>query len=651
MHPFTPSFSSALLAIGLGSSPVLAERPPQEAIGAFDREVAVPVGMHRAMFLSDGSVVVLENGVSAEHGLTLPPTDPAPPSMAETPWCSLIRSEGATAGASELRVVVENASGRPYSVGIPTQGLDPLQGVVRVLPRDATPHEGGFLFLERDAHRVRAINLDGTERFRIGGKGRAPGQFNYPADMALDSQGRLFVVDTDNHRIQRFGPDGAFQLEWGARGAFPGLLAAPTSIDIEQDRIYVTEELNHRVSVYDTEGRYLYQWGMHAVVPRQGEGRIHYPQSVDVSADGTRAVVAEPFERRVQFFTLYPGGLEEARQKTLPSKQDIRSHFGPYIAGSDDLLAMWEPESGAIAVFDLTTETGINITVFTNHGSGWDDLGRLGALHLDADRQELIVSDVVNDRLQLWRLDRDRSEAIKYDPFMARLTSAVGLDTVRERLQVLDPTRTWAVPRIVAFARADVPEAPLLAADEANGVVLALDDRFIPVAVGAGCRAPVELVADGAEVRLLDRDDEGRLLLHPLDPRGAAMGAARALDFSEPSQGAALLDGVLYVGNQASDRIEVFARPLDSASTAKPLRATRQWGETGELDGQFYAPAGVLALDDERIVVVDQGNHRAQIFAPDGSWLSTFSLSSGYTVPRPPPTPTEDSVEQKGAQP
>ena len=345
--------------------------------------------------------------------------------------------------------------------------------------------------------------------------------------------------------------------------------------------------------------------------------------------------------------------LEEARQKTLPSKQDIRSHFGPYIAGSDDLLAMWEPESGAIAVFDLTTETGINITVFTNHGSGWDDLGRLGALHLDADRQELIVSDVVNDRLQMWRLDRDRSESIKYDPFMARLTSAVGLDTVRDRLEALDPTRPWVVPRIVAFTRADAPDAPLLAADEANGVVLALDDRFNPVAVGAGCRAPVELVADGTDVRLLNRDVEGLLQSQPLDPRGAAVGSSTVLDFPEESRGATLLDGVLYVGNHASDRIEVFGRPSDATSSAQPVRPSRQWGETGELDGQFYAPAGLLALDDERIVVVDQGNHRAQIFAPDGSWLSTFSLSSGYTVPRPPPTPTpaDGSVEQKGTQP
>ena len=30
----------------------------------------------------------------------------------------------------------------------------------------------------------------------------------------------------------------------------------------------------------------------------------------------------------------------------------MSSHFGRYLTGDDDLLAMWEPESGAVAVFD-----------------------------------------------------------------------------------------------------------------------------------------------------------------------------------------------------------------------------------------------------------------------------------------------------------
>ncbi|MEE2681855.1 MAG: NHL repeat-containing protein [Planctomycetota bacterium] len=616
------------------------------AVGAFAHQVEVPAGMERASFLPNGAVRVAPSGVGSGRTLIVPPLDPEQPIVEERPICTLLLDDPVSDDRVPLRIQIENVLDRPYTVEIPGGALEPLEDPVRILPLDASPHRKGFLVLERGAHRLRAIGVDGRERFRIGGKGAGPGQFNFPSDVALDAEGRIFVVDTDNHRIQRFHPDGAFDREWGGRGAFPGLLAAPSSIDIEGDRLYVTEELNHRVSVFDLNGRFLYPWGMHAVVPRQGEGRIHYPRSIDVSADGTRAVVCEPFERRIQYFTRFPGGMEEARRQAMPSKQDVSSHFGRYLAGDDDLLAMWEPESGAVAVFDMTTDTGINITVFTNHGSGWDDLARMGALHLDSDRQEFVVSDVVNDRLQLWRLDRDREASIKYDPFMARLTSAVELDALRADLASIAPDRSWVVPRIVSFTRSEAPDAPLLAADEANGVVLALDDRFRPVAVGVDCATPLELLADGEDVRLLERDDQARLRLLPLDERGSALdGEGTILEFNDATRGAALLDGVLFLGNQSGDRIDVFDRSL--ASSEGSAGSDRQWGQTGELDGQFYAPAGVAALDGERIVVVDQGNHRAQIFAADGSWLSTFSLSSGYTVPRNPPqveAPAEDGA-------
>ena len=58
------------------------------------------------------------------------------------------------------------------------------------------------------------------------------------------------------------------------------------------------------------------------------------------------------------------------------------------------------------------------------------------------------------------------------------------------------------------------------------------------------------------------------------------------------------------------------------------------WGVIGDADGRFHAPSALGVIQGDRLVVVDQGNHRAQIFTPDGQWLSTFSLSSGYTTPR-----------------
>ncbi len=66
--------------------------------------------------------------------------------------------------------------------------------------------------------------------------------------------------------------------------------------------------------------------------------------------------------------------------------------------------------------------------------------------------------------------------------------------------------------------------------------------------------------------------------------------------------------------------------------TGEPIAS---WGGPGTDPGCFNIPHNVCMHPSlDRIVVVDQGNHRAQIFAPDGTWRSTFSLSNGYTVPR-----------------
>ncbi len=38
----------------------------------------------------------------------------------------------------------------------------------------------------------------------FGGEGWGPGWFNYPKDICVDTQGRLFVADAFNKRVQIF---------------------------------------------------------------------------------------------------------------------------------------------------------------------------------------------------------------------------------------------------------------------------------------------------------------------------------------------------------------------------------------------------------------------------------------------------------------
>ena len=66
-------------------------------------------------------------------------------------------------------------------------------------------------------------------------------------------------------------------------------------------------------------------------------------------------------------------------------------------------------------------------------------------------------------------------------------------------------------------------------------------------------------------------------------------------------------------------------------------RFIKQWGETGEADGQFRDPHA-LAMDSQgRLFVGDRGNSRIQIFDQDGNHLATwkqFGRPSGLFIDR-----------------
>ena len=91
----------------------------------------------------------------------------------------------------------------------------------------------------------------------MGRPGTGNGEFNRPADVAVDSVGNVYVADRDNNRVQRFDSKGNFLGRWGANGGDgtagegPGEFFTPTSIAVDGDRdIYVLDVLNSRVQKF-----------------------------------------------------------------------------------------------------------------------------------------------------------------------------------------------------------------------------------------------------------------------------------------------------------------------------------------------------------------------------------------------------------------
>jgi len=66
---------------------------------------------------------------------------------------------------------------------------------------------------------------------------------------------------------------------------------------------------------------------------------------------------------------------------------------------------------------------------------------------------------------------------------------------------------------------------------------------------------------------------------------------------------------------RTTDRISVY----DSAG-----KLLRQWGRTGNEDGEFDCPGGLALSTNGRVFVADQTNRRVQVFAGDGTFLAKW---------------------------
>jgi len=117
-------------------------------------------------------------------------------------------------------------------------------------------------------HTVRKFTTDGTLLMTIGtpGKGSAANSglpFNRPTQVAVDSRnGDLFVSDGySNARVHRYSADGDLLASWGESGTGPGEFNTVHNVAIDSDGwVYVADRENHRVQVFSSDGKYETQW-------------------------------------------------------------------------------------------------------------------------------------------------------------------------------------------------------------------------------------------------------------------------------------------------------------------------------------------------------------------------------------------------------
>ncbi|MCF6364771.1 MAG: 6-bladed beta-propeller [Bacteroidales bacterium] len=157
--------------------------------------------------------------------------------------------------------------------------------------------------VETAAHRISAYNKQGELIRKIGKRGGAPGEFNYPTFIWIDKLGIIYVVDSLNFRIQIFDKTGKLISVFGKHGDGSGFFARPKGIAVDSEgNIYVADALFHVIQIFDKKGGFLYSFGSQG----RGDNQLWMPAGIFIDKNDI-IYVADSYNSRIQIFKFIKG--------------------------------------------------------------------------------------------------------------------------------------------------------------------------------------------------------------------------------------------------------------------------------------------------------------------------------------------------------
>ncbi|MFO0839550.1 MAG: NHL repeat-containing protein [Phycisphaerae bacterium] len=465
--------------------------------------------------------------------------------------------------------------------------------------------------------RVQVITLDGKP-IRSYGALAGGGTLRAPTGVTVATDGGAFVVDANTPRVFHFDAGGKLAGAWGEYGVLPAFLGTPLAVGPLGDQLLLTDVNNHRVQVFDASGKVLYDWGVHAIEPMQGKGRVHYPNFAAAAPSGRFVVVCEAWEGRCQVFGRVTGPEDDLSYLRVGMEQ-AAAHYGERVSASGVFMAMTEPETHQVQIFNTTQPTPINITTLGGYGEKFGQFVHPCDVDLDAKAGSLWVIDSGNRRLVLYRLKLDPQAEIGYSLMLTKLVKSIPFDVLTRR--VMPGKLEWPV-QLDAIQRG--PDGRLYAVDSRNAVVLMFGEKMEIERVIAGpggepgkFRRPVD-VAISSKGRIVVADaDAQRVDVFDSIGRHTAGWSVRGEDepTSEPFGVGISKEDTIYVTDRGLHRVTAY----DLAG-----KQLARWGKAGLGAAEFRRPAGVVCDDRGRVLVIDFGNHRAQYFDASGKFLDVF---------------------------
>ena len=487
-------------------------------------------------------------------------------------------------------------------------------------PTGLALHEDRLAVCDTGNRRVQVFSITGEALAVLAPAGDKA--FQRPVDVAFDRDGRLIVADADLHRVLVFDAEGREVTRFGNLGWFPGLFYEISGVSTLGDRIAVSDAENHRVQIYTPSGDYESKWGLHAIRPREGKGKLHYPAHLAHAPSGRFAALAEPLDDRVQIFgegeELVEGGDVFRQSSAQPSP-----HYGFRLAASQNWMTILEPETDQISVYDIQLEQPRRLAKIGGYGKRMGLLDRPSGLDLDGESLTLLVSELGKARLQLIELRIDRNAEVVQNLEMAKYVKAFDLERLGKQLG--DVTLDWTIEPTDVLRDA-AGQVYVLDGANARIHVFDRDFGFLRTFGGYGdgpgqLRGPTDFALDAERDRLYVADElNGRVEVFTTQGRPAG---SRSEGLERPYGVAVTPGGRLFVSDVATHQVLRFTPEGE---------LDKRIGQRGIRRVEFFKPRDVDVDAKGHLVVLDHGNHRGQWLTQSGEYIGSFG-SRLYTKP------------------
>jgi DNA-binding beta-propeller fold protein YncE len=106
---------------------------------------------------------------------------------------------------------------------------------------------------------------------------------NGAAGIVIDANNTVFVTDGRSHKVRKFSTDGTFLGSWGSLGSGEDELDSPWGIAVDDEGdVYVADHKNHRVQKFTADGDFVAQIGSGGTK----KWNLSFPTDVAVDPDG-----------------------------------------------------------------------------------------------------------------------------------------------------------------------------------------------------------------------------------------------------------------------------------------------------------------------------------------------------------------------------